>query len=83
MVLPRRPVVAEAWQAWRAKVDFATRLVAEAPGLDIIAHDPLNRHGGGGGPMSLREVLIGTIDEYARHVGHVDLSRERIDGRIG
>jgi hypothetical protein len=35
------------------------------------------------GPMSLREVLVETIDEYARHVGHVDLLRERIDGRIG
>jgi len=23
------------------------------------------------------------IHEYARHLGHVDLLRERIDGRIG
>jgi hypothetical protein len=23
------------------------------------------------------------IEEYARHMGHVDLLRERIDGRIG
>jgi hypothetical protein len=34
-------------------------------------------------PMSLREVLVGMIEEYARHMGHVDLLRERIDGRIG
>ena len=47
------------------------------------ADDPLNQHGSGGGPMSLREVLVGTIEEYARHLGHVDLLRERIDGRIG
>ena len=33
--------------------------------------------------MSLREVLVGMIEEYARHMGHVDLLRERIDGRIG
>ena len=33
--------------------------------------------------MSLREVLLGMIEEYARHMGHVDLLRERIDGRIG
>jgi hypothetical protein len=33
--------------------------------------------------MSLREVLVGMIEEYARHLGHVDLLRERIDGRIG
>ena len=81
--VPDPRVVAEAWEAWRAEVDFATRFVAEAPSLDITADDPLNQHGSGGGPMSLREVLVGTIGEYARHMGHADLLRERIDGRIG
>jgi hypothetical protein len=76
-------VVADAWDAWRAEVDFATRFVAEAPSLDITGDDPLNEHGSGGGAMSLREVLVGTIEEYARHMGHADLLRERIDGRIG
>ena len=33
--------------------------------------------------MSLREALVGMIEEYARHIGHADLLRERIDGRIG
>jgi hypothetical protein len=75
--------VREAWAAWRAEVDFATRFVAAAPSLDITANDPLNQHGSGGGPISLREVLVGMIWEYARHMGHVDLLRERIDGRIG
>jgi hypothetical protein len=64
-------------------VDFATRFVADAPSLDITAGDPLNQHGSGGGDMSLREVLVGMIEEYARHMGHADLLRERIDGRIG
>jgi hypothetical protein len=76
-------VVAEAWDAWRAEVEFATRFVAEAPSLDIAGDDPLNQHGSGGGAMSLREVLVGTIEEYARHMGHADLLRERIDGRLG
>jgi hypothetical protein len=76
-------VVAQAWEAWRAEVDFATRYVAEAPNLDITGDDPLNQHGSGGGEMSLRQVLVGTIEEYARHMGHVDLLRERIDGRLG
>ncbi|RSM48945.1 hypothetical protein DMB66_45610 [Actinoplanes sp. ATCC 53533] len=76
-------VVAEAWDAWRAEVDFATRFVAEAPGLDITGDDPLNEHGSGGGLMSLRDVLVGMVHEYARHLGHADLLRERIDGRIG
>jgi hypothetical protein len=33
--VPDLQVVAEAWDAWRAEVDFATRFVAEAPSLDI------------------------------------------------
>jgi hypothetical protein len=76
-------VVAEAWQAWRAEVDFAERFVAGARSLDITSEDPLNQHGSGGGSISLREVLVGMIWEYGRHMGHVDLLRERIDGRIG
>jgi hypothetical protein len=81
--VPDPQVVAEAWDAWRAEVDFATRFVAGAPSLDITGDDPLNQHGSGGGAMSLREVLVGTIEEYARHMGHADLLRERIDGRLG
>ena len=56
--MPDPQVVAEAWDAWRAEVDFATRFVAEAPSLDITGHDPENRPGSGGGPMSLREVRV-------------------------
>ena len=81
--VPDPQVVAQAWDAWRTEVDFATRFVAEAPSLDITANDPLNQHGSGGGPTSLREILVGMIGEYARHMGHVDLLRERIDGRLG
>jgi hypothetical protein len=71
-------VVEEAWAAWRAEVAFAERFVAEAPDLDLP---------GSGNPkyppIPLREVLIHMIEEYARHNGHADLLRERIDGRIG
>jgi hypothetical protein len=81
--VPDPRVVAEAWDAWRAEVDFAIRFVAEAPSLEITGDDPLNQHGSGGGAMSLREALVGMIWEYARHMGHADLLRERIDGRIG
>jgi hypothetical protein len=81
--VPDPRVVAQAWEAWQAEVDFATRFVAEAPSLDITGDDPQNQHGSGGGPMSLREALVGMIEEYARHMGHADLLRERIDGRLG
>jgi hypothetical protein len=36
-----------------------------------------------GEPVSLRELLVHMIEEYARHNGHADLLRERIDGRVG
>jgi uncharacterized protein DUF664 len=81
--VPDPQVVTEAWDVWRAEVDFATRFVAGAPSLDITGDDPLNEHGSGGGSMSLREALVGMIEEYARHMGHADLLRERIDGRLG
>lgn len=33
--------------------------------------------------MSLRWVCLHMIEEYARHCGHADLIRERVDGTIG
>ncbi|WP_411107835.1 DinB family protein [Streptomyces sp. c-19] len=72
------PATADAaWEAWRAAVDFAERFTAEAPDLDVSGHDAWR------GTVSLRWVLIHMIEEYARHNGHADLLRERIDGRRG
>ena len=81
--VPDPQVVAEAWGAWRAEVDFAERFVAESPSLDVTGDDPEGALGPGTTSTSLREVLVGMIHEYARHLGHADLLRERIDGRIG
>jgi Protein of unknown function (DUF664) len=36
-----------------------------------------------GGPISVRWVYLHMIEEYARHNGHADLLRERIDGATG
>ncbi|HEU5331546.1 MAG TPA: DinB family protein [Actinocrinis sp.] len=73
---PGPQVVAQAWEAWRAEVEFAERFVVDAPGLDVTGtHDSR--------PMELREVLVRMIEEYARHNGHADFLRERIDGRVG
>jgi len=35
------------------------------------------------GQVSLRWIYVHMIEEYARHNGHADLLRERIDGAIG
>jgi uncharacterized damage-inducible protein DinB len=72
-------IVAEAWQAWRAEVAFADQFVAEAPSLDVAGKIPDAWRGA----MSLRWVLTHMVEEYARHNGHADLLRERIDGRLG
>ncbi|MEV0409735.1 DinB family protein [Streptomyces sp. NPDC050448] len=69
-------VVADAWATWRAEVAFADQLVADAADLGVTGDSD-------GQPMELREVLVHMIEEYARHNGHADLLRERIDGRVG
>jgi uncharacterized damage-inducible protein DinB len=74
--VPDPDVVTRAWDVWRAEVAFAEEFVAGAPDLDITGSN-------GEEPMSLREVLVHMIEEYARHNGHADLLRERIDGRVG
>jgi uncharacterized damage-inducible protein DinB len=66
-------VVALAWANWRSEVAFAERFAAEAPNLEFTGKD---------GDV-LREVLVHMIEEYARHNGHADFLRERIDGRVG
>jgi uncharacterized damage-inducible protein DinB len=72
--VPDPDVVAEAWKLWRAECGFTDQFVAEAPDLGITDPDR---------EVSLREVLVHMVEEYARHNGHADLLRERIDGRVG
>lgn len=33
--------------------------------------------------VSIRELMVHRVEEYARHCGHADLLRECIDGRVG
>ncbi|MFE4260907.1 DinB family protein [Streptomyces sp. NPDC056883] len=70
-------VVERAWEAWRAEVAFAERFTESAPDLEVSGKD------GWLGEVPLRWVLVHMIEEYARHNGHADLLRERIDGAIG
>jgi uncharacterized damage-inducible protein DinB len=69
-------LVAQAWEDWRAEVAFAEQFVADAHDLDITGttHDE---------KPELREILVHMIEEYARHNGHADFLRERIDGKVG
>ena len=47
-----------------------------------VSRKRLRRHRSLRGAGS-RELLVHMIEEYARHNGHADLLRERIDGRVG
>ena len=70
-------VVEDAWRRWREEVAFAEAFVNDAPDLGVTGSHVHY------GAISLREVLVHMIEEYARHNGHADLLRERIDGRVG
>jgi hypothetical protein len=68
----------------RAEEDYA-RLVEECRLADAAVagaslDDTFTHHGS---PHSLRLVYIHMIAEYARHIGHADLLRERVDGVTG
>ena len=69
-------VVQEAWAAWQEEVAFAEEFAREVD-LDAVGRTS------SGDPISAREMLVHMIEEYARHNGHADLLRERIDGRVG
>ena len=71
-----RAVVDEAWTTWRAEIAFAEQFTRDND-LDFVGSDGENH------PISLRELLVHMVEEYARHNGHADLLRERIDGRLG
>ena len=69
--------VAEAFGYWRDECAHARERVAGAPSLDVTG---TGRHGE---TYSLRWIMVHMIEEYARHNGHADLLRERIDGTVG
>ena len=70
-------VVEQAWRAWRDEVAFAEQYVDRTPDLSTTGTTR------DGSEVQLRDVLVHMIEEYARHCGHADLLRERIDGRVG
>ncbi len=66
----------------RAEEDFARYVeecrLADAAVADTSFDDTIEHRGD---EMSLRLVYVHMISEYAQHLGHADLLRERIDGR--
>jgi uncharacterized damage-inducible protein DinB len=71
-------VVDEAFAVWKAEIAAADQW------LDALYEDDLGREVPFDDDIvSIRDVLVHVIEEYARHAGHADLLRECIDGRTG
>lgn len=70
--------VAEAFAVWHTECDRSREIVAAAASLDETGTQAAT-----GQPISLRRIIVQMIAEYARHDGHADLLRERIDGATG
>jgi hypothetical protein len=64
----------------RAVAASDVNIAGAAEGLDTVAVRRIPRTGEG---ISLRWILLHMIEEYARHNGHADLIRERVDGLVG
>jgi uncharacterized damage-inducible protein DinB len=66
----------EAFATWRAECEAAREVMR---GVETLDHTFDLR----GYTLSVRWVLVHMIEEYARHNGHADLLRERLDGSKG
>ncbi|MHA6617367.1 DinB family protein [Pseudonocardia sp. DLS-67] len=72
------PATADAdFATWRVECARAREIAAAIPSLDVM----MTRRNGEA--VSARWVLHHMVEEYARHNGHADLLRERIDGVTG
>ncbi|MFG2116917.1 DinB family protein [Streptomyces sp. NPDC048718] len=68
----------EAYATWQEQIAHA-RANAAGRDLDDQGLRPTSR----GKTVNLRWIYLHMIEEYARHNGHADLIRERIDGATG
>lgn len=66
----------EAFAAWEEECAIARSIVDATESLETVTKFR-------GNVFSLRWILTHMIEEYARHNGHADLIRERIDGATG
>ena len=73
--------VDDAFASWRREVGAAEEWFAGVPESDLGRELPIA--GVRRDVVSIRDLVVHMIEEYARHCGHADLVRECIDGRAG
>jgi uncharacterized damage-inducible protein DinB len=71
-------VVDDAFTTWRAQIELADKWLDQVTDLGATVRTPRDDQ-----DVSVRDVLVHMVEEYARHCGHADLLRECIDGRTG
>jgi len=64
---------------YRAEVEHARRVFRDAPSLDALSVRETSYLE----QVSLRWIMVHMLEETARHAGHLDLMREKIDGQVG
>ncbi|MFF4403910.1 DinB family protein [Streptomyces sp. NPDC001262] len=69
----------EAHAAWQTQI-AAARDIVQGRSLDAVSTGRRHRDGA---QVDLRWIYVHMIEEYARHNGHADFLRERIDGATG
>ncbi|GHH70470.1 DinB family protein [Promicromonospora soli] len=75
-------VVDDAWRQWHAEMEATDRYLDGVSDLGAW-NAGVSDLGPDGAELQLRDGLVSQIVEYARHCGHADILRERIDGRVG
>jgi hypothetical protein len=73
--------LADALALYRWECERAREITAAAPSLDDGSKVGVRWYDNQ--PVSLRWILVHMIEETARHAGHADLLRQRIDGVTG
>jgi uncharacterized damage-inducible protein DinB len=78
---PTQECVDDAFASWQREIGLAEDWFAGIDADDLGQELPIASH-----PedvISIRDLVVHMIEEYARHCGHADLLRECIDGRTG
>ena len=75
--------LADAIAAYDAEIARAREITAAAASLDVLSAHTSSSPNWAGFHPNLRWILVHMIEETARHCGHADLVRERIDGVTG
>lgn len=75
-------VVEDAWRTWHAEMAATDRYLDGVTDLSTW-NAGASDLGPDGADLQLRDGIVSQIVEYARHCGHADILRERIDGRVG